>query len=643
MSKKLLLIAGILVTNLAFSQLYKKPVYPQNYFRWPTSLTPDIVANLGELRTNHWHMGLDVRTNQAVNQNVYACADGYVSYVGIESLSWGRWIIITHPNGLSTLYGHLNDFRKDIEDYVKQHQYETESWVTDLTIPAGRFPVKKGDFIAYSGTTGGSQGPHVHWEVIDTKSGRRLNPSLFGVPIADNIAPTVVNIAMYDRGNSVFDQTPQVFRLAKSGSAYSVSGGVIRTNLKKLSFAIQAYDTRNGTSNQDGIYSARLFLDDREVSSFYLDSIAYPDSRYMNAQIDYKMKTGGGAYVQHLNNLPGDRSGVYYPTSSESFIELADTSAHDVRILVSDANGNTQTVAFKVQNNGQVAPVERPYDWAANRINKIIRPDFEAVLPMFALYDKMNTNYSRAGSVSLNAVSARHVLGNSLIPVHQYFEVRIKPDRIVSAENRNRIIIRQTGNKASVRKAVWSGDWLTAQFRDFGSFEVLIDNVPPTIPAPGSGEVINFNKASRISFTPTDNYGIADFRAEVDGKWLRFTNDKGRTWIYTFDEKVPPGEHTLTVTVTDIAGNVATRSWRFVRGVNAPAATDNVTAAPKKAPAEAKPKTPAKTTADKKTPVKKDAATNKAATTTKEKAAPAAKKKTAEAPAKKTTTPKKKS
>lgn len=575
MSKKILLPLVLLLTGIAsFGQLYKKPVYPQGYFRWVTNLKPDIVANMGELRPNHWHMGLDVRTNQVVNQNVYAAADGYISFVGIEPLSWGRWIIITHPNGTSTLYGHLNDFRDDLEKYVTDHQYETESWQTALTIPPGRFPVKKGDFISFSGTTGGSGGPHVHWEVIDTRSSRRLNPTLFGTPIIDNIPPTALKLAMYDRNNSVYDQTPVQYKLTKSGGAYTVTGGIINTSLNKLSFSIQAYDTRNGTGNQDGIYSARLFVDGIEKSSFYIDSIDYADSRYMNCQVDYKMVSTGGSWMQHISKLPGDLSGVYYDLGPNNLVSLNDTLVHNVRIDVADANGNLSTINFNIRNNGVAAPPVKAYEWQAGRPNRLVKSSFEANMPLNAIYDKMNTGYSSTPSASLNSVSARHKLGETYIPVHSNFEVKIKPDKYISPENRNKIVIKRVGKNTTVRKAVWSGEWLTAQFRDFGVFEAFIDNAPPSVNALGSGDVVNLNKAARITFTPTDNYGIADFRAELNGKWLRFTNDKGRSWIYNFsDGRIPAGQHELTVIVTDIAGNVTRRSWQLVRGINPPAAT----------------------------------------------------------------------
>lgn len=668
MAKYLAVFAFLLIGISSQAQLYKKPVYPQNYFRWPTELKPDIVANMGELRTAHWHMGLDVRTNQVVNQRVVASADGYISFVGIRPQSFGRWIVINHPNGLSTLYAHLNNFEPRLEAYVTEHQYKTESWETELEIPAGMFPVKKGDFISYSGTTGASQGPHVHWEIFDTKSGQRLNPTLFMNHIADNIPPTVVRMAMYDRTNSTFDQSPQLIGLINSGGSRSVPGGIISTHLRRLSFSIQAYDTRNGTSNQDGIYSARLFFDGEEISSFYIDSLDYNDTRYMTCQIDYKMRAERGVWAQHVQKLPGDRSGVYYDLGAKAIIDLNDTLQHDVRIIVSDANGNQTNIDFKIKNNGSSPPVQRSYEWAPNQLNRIFKYDFEAYLPMFTLYDKMNSGYSRSGGTATSSVSAAHKLGENYLPAHSRFEVRIKPDKTISSENKNRVVIRRTtGSRREVRKAEWNGEWMTAQFRDFGTFEAFVDNAPPVIPSLGSGEVINLNKASRISITPTDNFGIADFRAEVNGKWLRFTNDKGRTWVYNFDSRVPAGIHTLTVTVTDIAGNKTTRSWKFSRGVTTPQPVNKTSYIPEgksdaktgvAKPVSVKKPTATKTVAPQKAGTTKSAATQKSATakkpattnTTKSATATNAKKPATTKPAsvskkepvKKTTAPKKK-
>jgi len=586
----------LLISIGSYAQLYRQPTYPQYYFRWPTDLDPDIVANLGELRPNHWHMGLDIRTQQVVNKRVLAAADGYISFVGIKPMSYGRWIIITHPNGLSTLYGHLNAFEPRLEAYVTEQQYKNESWEMELEIPEGKFPVKKGDFISYSGTTGGSGGPHIHFEIIETKTGKRLNPTLFGTPIADNIPPTITNIVMYDRDKSTYYQSPQFFKLTKSGGEYTVAGKTINTDILTPGFAIQAYDTRNGTSNQDGIYSARLFLDEKEISSFYLDSIDYVQTRYMNAQIDYKLKYNGGAYLQHLSPLPGDKSGVY-KTLGDGLFQLTDTLLHEVKVIVSDANKNSSVIRFNIRNNGQEAASDVNYDWKPNGLNSLFKYDFEAYLPINVLYDKMNIDYTKMQTYTANNVSATHKLGAPFVPAQQPFEVRVKPDKTITESVKDRILIKRTDKKTEVKKAQWRDGWLAAEFREFGSFEAVIDTVPPVIPSIGAGEIVSLSKAGRIAITPTDNYGIANFRAEVDGKWLRFTNDKGRTWIYNFDNRIDTGIHTLSVTVTDIAGNKTTRNWKFSRGVSNPSPSGNEV--------KAKPAPMAKPATDRKNPTAK--------------------------------------
>jgi murein DD-endopeptidase MepM/ murein hydrolase activator NlpD len=225
----------------AFEQT--KDTYPKNYFRWPLELKPAIVANLGELRPNHWHMGLDIRTNQKENQLVYAAAAGYIAKIRIESSGFGQCIWINHPNGLTTLYGHLNAFFPELAEYVKEQQYKQETWAIELDFPKEKFPVSKGQFIAYSGNTGGSQGPHLHFEIRDTKTDECINPLLFAMPLQDKVPPSILKLAIYDRSTSIYEQVTSFFPLRKTDNGYVVlNTPVIKTGLDKLSFAIQAFD-----------------------------------------------------------------------------------------------------------------------------------------------------------------------------------------------------------------------------------------------------------------------------------------------------------------------------------------------------------------------------------------------------------------
>ena len=539
--------------------------YPQDYFRNPLDVPMQLVANFGELRANHWHMGLDIRTQHRENLPVHAAADGYISAVSVDATGFGRAIYINHPNGFTTLYAHLNNFEPKLQAWLVEQQYQQQTWAGKWQVPAGLFPVKKGDFIAYSGNTGGSQGPHLHFEIRDTRSERCLNPLLFHFPIPDNVPPTLQRLALYDRNQSVYSQSPRLLGLKKTGAAYTLTTPVLKVASNKISFAIGAVDRFTGYTNPNGIYGAQLLVDGVLQSSFMLDSISYDDTRYENAQIDYRIKTGGGPYLQHLSKLPGDHSSVY-KTTTDGVIRLTDSLEHDVLIDVFDAAGNRSQLAFKVQYNPNF--FKTPYTTATeqlvpNEVNVFERPDFELYTSEYAVYDTVACTYSEMANASTGSVSAKHLFANANFPTHDSVTVRLKINPGLTAEQKEHVVIVSTaGEKTVVARATWNGDWAAAKFRQFGTYQAFTDTERPTVNAPGVGDTINLARATRLVFNPKDNFKkIKGLHAELDGQWLLLSNDKNLAFIYLFDNYFLPGVHQLKVTVEDMAGNVTERTW----------------------------------------------------------------------------------
>jgi hypothetical protein len=539
--------------------------YPQGYFANPLKIPMSLSANFGELRPNHWHMGLDIRTNQKENYPVFASADGYVARIGIRPQSFGRFIIINHPNGYSTLYAHLNQFYPALEKYVREKQTEKESWAIEIDFTEKDFKVKKGNEIAKSGNTGGSQGPHLHFEIRETKTDRSLNPLLFGMPLQDDVAPTLLKLAMYDRSISTYEQTPKIFYLKKTDNGYIIPKmPVLKTGFKKLSFAIQAVDKFTGSQNGNGIYTARIFKDDERIAEFVLDEIDYSESEYINAQIDYRYYRSGKGYFQHISPLPGHEERVYHLYNDDGLIHLDDTLQHVITIQVGDANENFSSASFLVQftNSISINRDRKPDNFIPGNVNVFEKENFEAFLPERCIYDSIPLVYNTTNSTLPTAVSALHQLNDNSYPVHEEMTIRIKPTIEIKEEWRDKIVIQRNAGNAII-KPVWQGEWLSAKTGAFGSFIALVDLTPPQLNSIGKGDTVNLSPASRIVFTPTDNSGIKSFHAELDGKWLMFTNDKGRSWIYKFDEQCPFGVHELTVTVEDIVGNITEKTWWF--------------------------------------------------------------------------------
>lgn len=537
--------------------------YPQGYFRNPLDIPIELAGNFGECRPNHFHSGIDIKTQSKENFKVYAAADGYISRIKMERGGFGHALYVTHPNGYTTLYAHLNDFIPAVQKHMKTKQYEKESWELDIQLDPSQFPVKKGQQIAWSGNTGGSTAPHLHFEIRDTKTEHPLNAQLFGFNVTDNISPKPTQIAIYDLTRSIYEQKPQILSLVNKG-IYTTANSIIKIHAPKAGLGINVFDYMNGSSNTLAFYTAEVYMDDMPAGKITLDDIGYDVTRYLHAYTDIKTKKNIGSWIQLMFKLPGNELDHIYEGFEQYGLDISDGQTHDVRIVLKDVYGNSTDIKTALQYEPPATEFTCERMWMkANQQNSFEHPNVKFTLDEAALYDDVCFQFS--ADTDIKNYSDRYQLHESSIPVHTYFTLYLKPNKPVPFELRDKIVIMQSDGKDESGRAAKFGDegWYSAKVRSFGKYWLVSDNTAPVIRSLQKSN--NLSTAKSISFTAKDDItSVKEFRAELDGKWLCFEK-RGSTYFYIFDEHCSKGKHTLVVTARDENDNVQTLKYSFTR------------------------------------------------------------------------------
>ncbi|HWK06554.1 MAG TPA: M23 family metallopeptidase [Puia sp.] len=610
--RRLVLFLSILLAASAAIFYFRSP-FSNSYFRQPLDISLQLAANFGELREDHFHMGLDIRTMGREDLPVYAAADGYISHVTIGQYGLGHALFVTHPNGRTTVYGHLNRFFPELSDVIEQRQYAAQRWELELDLPAGRFPIQKGQFIAYSGNTGSSQAPHLHFEIRDTRTGRNINPLLSGFTIPDELPPVIKGLYWYDRRISTYAGRARKIPLTSKEDVYRTSDPVIKLSSPLVSLGISATDKASNSPHLSGIFQAALWLDDSLIHSFRLSDLSYTDTRYINACIDYTKWIRSGIYVQHLSVLPGNHLSIYSSAGKDGLIRLKDTLVHLVHIRVSDVNDNHSDLELKIQLSAPALPGSRPAPsdvnplasillqshsqsaihpagfiprsegiltpYPGNPLSRTIRlllpgrdhqvngPSVRARFSATAFYDQVPFLLSEEPNTGNNRASALVHLHDPTIPVHDRYSVQLRTTLAPGDPLRNRTVMQLvSGDSQSIVKGTWQGDWMSGSFSRLGDLQLLIDTMAPQVQPSGwtDGQVFPAN-APALNLICKDEGGmVARFRAELDGHWILF-EQKGIQFRYDFDGHCPAGRHRLLVSVTDVAGNETRKTFSFIK------------------------------------------------------------------------------
>lgn len=563
MQRRFLILILVCCAKAVFAQ---KPAYPQGYFRNPLNLPILLAGNFGECRPGHFHSGMDIKTGGHENEPVFAAADGYVSRIKMEPGGFGHGLYITHPNGYTTLYAHLNDFAPAIQKYVRQQQYAKESWTVDLQFSPQQFPVKKGEQIAWSGNTGASTAPHLHFKIRDNKTEHPLNPQLFGFEVKDDIAPVPKQLALYDLTLGIYEGARSLYPLHKGRKGYTTAADSITIGGPSVGIGIVADDYMPGSDNTLALYTAEWYLDDTLQGRIRLDDIGYDQTRYLHAYADYELQKTNGLWSQTLFRLPGNKLSNIYEVLNKTGgqLEPGDNNFHGVRIVLSDVSGNRSEVSFYLRClPGQHMPrCNEPAE--PNKLNTFSSEHASFFLDETALYDK--ACIEETGAANGKAVSPVVQIGRYTVPVHHYFDLALKPDRLIPFALRSKIGMIYSGGKEENGRVATPATqgWYKAPVRALGSYMLVVDTtaplLKPLLPIKG-----NMAKARSIAFRVTDNLtSVKTFRGELDGKWILF-EQHGDVWTYIFDTHCPKGVHKLQVKATDENGNEALSSYTFMR------------------------------------------------------------------------------
>lgn len=560
MKNNLLLL--LLFTSLISSAqtFFPKKNYPAT-FQNPVDIPISIVGNFGECRPNHFHSGVDIRTESKENQTVRTVADGYVSRVKIEAGGFGNAIYVTH-GAYTTVYAHLNRFFPELEAYVRAQQYKNKSWNIDMSFMPHQFPMRKGSFLAWSGNTGSSQGPHLHLEVRDTKTEAPLNGLLF-FNWKDGKAPIIKKLAMYDGTRSIYEQSPIVLPVVNN----KLSKESIAINSDKVFFGITGDDFMEIATGTLGIFEMRMYVDDKPFFAWQMDNISYDITRYMNAIADYKTKKNNGPWIQLCRRLPNDKLPVYKDFSNTNgVIDLPAGSSKNIRIEVYDTRYNKSSLSFTIKSNKPATKVVGSNEFVAGNKNSFQSDYMNFVLAPELLYD--NIYFTSSIKPSTSEYSHIYQVHTSQVPLHSYFDIFFVPKTSIPTSLKDKIAVvrypygSETIKKGKVAESV--NGKVKANIRDFGNYEIVIDQTAPKLTSTIKNND-NISKLKRISFVAKDETtSVKKVEAFVDGQWLRIVQ-KGDNFYYEIDDHFPLGTHQLAVSAYDENNNVQKINYTLTR------------------------------------------------------------------------------
>jgi hypothetical protein len=557
----------ILVTFISVYCSAQNP-YPEDYFRNPLDITLILSGTFGELRSNHFHSGLDIKTQHREGLKVYAAADGSVSRIKISTFGYGKALYITHPNGYTSVYAHVQKFSPEIEGYIKKLQYEKESFEIEVFPNPDELPVIKSDVIAYSGNTGGSGGPHLHFEIRDNQE-RPINPMLFGLDIKDTTTPTIKNIYAYaiDEDSHVnFSRERQKLRLIKLDN-----GDHTVENIKaygKIGFGIETNDRQDLATNNNGVSNIQTVFNGNRNFEIDFKRFSFDETRHLNRLIDYEHYKTEKKRIQKLFVEPNNPLSMYKNLDNNGFLIVRDSTSSVYKICVKDFKNNNSWITINIkgelsQDVKQKKEFKSDYFIYANKTNELVAKNLEVHFPQNSFYDDFFIDFQVQNDTL--------ILHNDIVPLKDNFTISYDISNYNKSDSNQLYIARLVGYKnqyALYSNTFRKGNFLTTSTKTLGTYALTLDKDAPTI------EPVNFSEGKWLSNfrylkikIEDKGSGISNYRATINGKWILMEYDyKTNMLQYDFNDNVSEeSKNNLKLIVTDNVGNSTTFETMFYR------------------------------------------------------------------------------
>jgi hypothetical protein len=518
----------------------------------PIDLPLNLSGTFGEFRSSHFHYGLDVTTNKKPGYNVYSIDSGSIVRIKVSTSGYGKVLYISHPNGLTSIYAHLKEFSPKIQEYIKAQQYLNESYSVQKFFNNGEMKVNKGDLIGYTGNTGGSSGPHLHFEIRNTKSQNPINPLSFNYKYDDSNRPIIKSLYVFNEDDSFKKNNSKKYEIKKINDSLYIADKIIYSN--KIGIGIEVYDRQSKNNyNRNGVYEVKMFLDSILNFSYKMDKINIDESVFRKIFYDYSLLKTKKKRIQKVYYPPNSKLNFLNHNLSTGIFKSSDKDEKDVLIEVSDWNNNKSYLNFKIEGNTS--------DFLEKSIDGI-----EIATSQKYLIKKNNSEIefkknSFFNNVTLNIKYQNDTLkiDEDLYPLRKLYNIKIfkqVEDSIIKRQSFIGLI--NNNGKLSYLKTSNKDNFFSVNSSNLGSFTLSRDSINPEIKA------LNFSLNKDISNQKTirlriydKTSGIKSYNVLINNKWALFEYEpKSNLIFHNIDEGIiENGENKITIKVIDGVGN----------------------------------------------------------------------------------------